>query len=75
MNKIEKFIDQIIAVSSTLFKHVFSSDNGLMSEEVKEILSNPEDTEKYRKALKEVEETQKSVTITLSNNKTLTLVN
>lgn len=74
MNRAQRYFRLIISVFRG-FKEIFVSDSKLISEEVSEILSNPLDTQKYKEAIKQVEETNEKVTITLSNNKTLTLVN
>ena len=66
---------QISDVWRNVIKTFFSSDLELMSDEVKQILSNPEDAEKYRNALKEIkEDSSKEVTIELSNHDHLTLI-
>lgn len=56
----------------------FGSDTDLMSNEVKDIMANPEDRKSYLKALenlKKMEETGEhgTETITLSNKETITL--
>lgn len=42
-----------------------------MSEEVRQILSNKDDAEKYKEAVKKIESGEQTITITLSNNKEL----
>lgn len=56
----------------------FGSDTDLMSQKVKEIMSNPRDRELYFRALGEIKELEKkgqqgTKTITLSTNEKLTL--
>ncbi len=58
-----------------VIKTFFASDSELMSDEVRQILSNPEDAKKYKDAIKKIGEgTEQSITITLSDNRELTLV-
>ncbi len=58
-----------------VIKTFFSSDLDVMSDEVREILSNPEDAKIYRDAVNQIEKgKEKEVTITLSNKNQLTLV-
>ena len=57
-----------------MIKSFFVSDLDVMSEEVKEILSNPEDAEKYKKAVEEIKGGKQTSTVLLSNNKEITLV-
>jgi hypothetical protein len=56
------------------FKTFFTSDLDVMSEEVRKILSNPEDAKKYKNAIGEIEKGKSEVTIELSDSTTLTLV-
>lgn len=51
-----------------------SSDLDVMSSEVRDILSNPEDAKKYKEAVTKIEKGEKEVTIELSNNSKLTLI-
>ncbi len=62
--------DAIINVMRTFF----TSDLDVMSDEVREILSNPEDAKLYREAVNKIEKGQNEVTIELSNKNKLTLV-
>lgn len=58
-----------------MLKSFFSSDLDVMSDEVRTILSNPVDAQKYKDAVKDIEEGRKtSVTIELSNKREITLV-
>ncbi len=52
----------------------FASDLDVMSDEVREILSNPEDAQKYKDAVRQIESGETEVTIKLSGNRELTLV-
>lgn len=63
---------------SSILNTFFGSDTDLMSQRVKDIMSNPSDKEKYFEALTKIKEYEKegkpgSVTITLSDNEELTL--
>lgn len=62
------------AIVSTL-RSFFSSDLDVMSDEVKQILANPQDAAKYMEAVEQMKDgKQKEVTIELSNHRTLTLI-
>ena len=53
---------------------LFPSDLAVMSDEVKEILSNPDDAQKYQEAVREINTGEKKeVTIELSGQRRLTL--
>lgn len=68
-------LTQISEAIRNVVKVLFASDIDVMSDEVRQILSNPEDAKKYKDAVRQIEEdTTHSVTITLSNNKQLTLI-
>lgn len=58
----------------SILQNVFTSDLDVMSDEVRQILSNPEDAKKYREAVKELRDGEKdTVTIQLSDRRSLTL--
>lgn len=66
---------QISDALKNVIKTFFSSDLDIMSDEVRQILSNPEDAKKYKNAVKEIEKNNlPSITITLSDKSELTLV-
>jgi len=70
MRKIIKEMEKVIA-------QYFSSNDQLLSSEIKEILDNPIDRQKYFKAIDELKKSDKpdtEVTLTLSNNKNITLI-
>lgn len=53
----------------------FITDLDVMSDEVRKILSNPEDAEKYKNAVKKIrDENKTSCEINLSDNTSITLV-
>ena len=57
-----------------LMQALFPSDLAVMSDEVKEILSNPDDAQKYQEAVREINTGEKKeVTIELSGQRRLTL--
>ena len=65
----------ILASFKTIFESLSPRDMEVMSEEVKQILSNPEDARKFKEAVRKIEEhKEKEVTIELSNHTKLTLV-
>jgi len=63
-------LDSLIA-SIKLF---FSDDLDVMSTEVREILANPRDAQKYISAINRIKNGEQEVTITLSNQKEFTLI-
>lgn len=70
---------KIESTSKLLFKilkWLFNSDSEVMSDEVKEIISNPDDKAKYLEAIEELRTNgdKPEVTIELSNHESLTLV-
>ncbi len=67
-------LSQITGALKTVLRSFFASDLDVMSDEVREILSNPDDAKKYMDAVNQIENGQNEVTITLSNNKQLTLI-
>ena len=66
---------QISDAIKNVIKTFFASDLEVMSDEVRQILSNREDAEKYKDAVKKIEEDKlPSITITLSDERELTLI-
>lgn len=64
---------EAFAMMRKVLEIVFSSDEDLISDEFKKILSNPKDKEELMKGIDKLK-TQPEVEITLSNKRTLTLV-
>ena len=67
---IKDIFNQIWYSCATVLDLLFGDDLNVMSREVREILSNPEDAKLYKEAC----DAPKPVTITFSNGRTLTLV-
>jgi hypothetical protein len=70
MRKIIKEVEKVIV-------QYFSSNDQLLSSEIKEILDNPIDRQEYFKAIDELKKSEtpdKEVTLTLSNKKNITLI-
>jgi len=64
-------LTQISGALRSVINSFFSNDLDVMSEEVRQILSNKDDAEKYKEAVKKIESGEQTITITLSNNKEL----
>jgi acetone carboxylase gamma subunit len=75
MRVISNFILLFYSTVSNLLKVVFASDTDVMSNEVRQIMSNPKDRKKFMEAIDRLKtEGSSEETITLSDNSTLTLV-
>jgi hypothetical protein len=69
------FLSQISEALKHVLKTMFVSDNDVMSEEVRQILSNPDDARKYKAAINKMEkENLTSIRVELSGNRELTLM-
>lgn len=69
--------NKIIKEAYAVFSNYFTTAEPLLSNEIKEILENPEDRQEYFKAidqLKDPENKGKEVKIKLSNKKDITLI-
>ncbi|MDB5013758.1 MAG: hypothetical protein JWQ25_1960 [Daejeonella sp.] len=68
-------LKQITHAMGNVIGSFFASDMDVMSREARKILSNPEDREKYIKAVESLKESpNRTEKITLSNHETITLV-
>ena len=66
---------QISGAIRNVIRIFFTTDLDVMSDEVRQILANPEDAKKYREAIKKIETgTESEVKIELSDKSELTLV-
>jgi hypothetical protein len=66
---------QISNAIKSVINTFLSSDLDVMSDEVREILSNPADAKIYKEAVEKIEKgEEKEVTIQLSNKSKLTLI-
>lgn len=70
-----EFFSHILLTFSKVFHTLFGSDNDVMSDELKKILSNPTDAQKLKDAIIDMKnnEEKKSKTIELSNHQQVTL--
>jgi len=71
-------MNAILTIIFAAFKYIinviFTDDLAVMSNEVRKILSNPVDAQKYINAIARIQAGEPAVTITLSNNEELTLI-
>lgn len=68
---------KIIKEMGKVITHYFTTEDQLISSEIKEILDNPTDRQEYFKAIDELKKSdnpEKEVTLKLSNNKDITLI-
>lgn len=71
----ELILETITHAVRNVIRTFFASDLDVMSDEVRQILSNPDDAKKYRQAIDDIRTgKEKEVTIQLSNKRSLTLV-
>lgn len=62
-----------VSAMGRLLKTAFSTDEDVMSDDIRQIMSHPDDRKKFMEAINKLQN-QKEVTIELSNKETLTLV-